>query len=157
MTAYIALGSNLGESEQILLEAMELLEGRSAAPLRRSSLWRTMPVDCPPGSPPFVNAVVGLEPLPDETPESLLEHLLSLEQRVGPRKREITNEPRLLDLDLIAFGEEVRQTSTLTLPHPRAHERAFVLKPLNEIAPTLVLPGMSLSIRELTERLERSD
>ncbi len=154
---YVALGSNLGDSADILLDAMERLERCSAAPLARSSLWRTTPVDCPPGSPPFVNAVVGLALRLDETPESLLEHLLSLEPLYGPRERRAVNEPRLLDLDLIAFGNEVRNTPTLILPHPRAHQRAFVLRPLNEIAPSLVLPGLTRSIRELTEQLPDSD
>ncbi|MCX6925087.1 MAG: 2-amino-4-hydroxy-6-hydroxymethyldihydropteridine diphosphokinase [Verrucomicrobia bacterium] len=63
------------------------------------------------------------------------------------------NEPRPLDLDLIAFGGEVRSTNELTLPHPRAHERRFVLCPLNEIAPGLILPGQSQSLAQLLERL----
>jgi 2-amino-4-hydroxy-6-hydroxymethyldihydropteridine diphosphokinase len=148
-TAYIALGSNLGDSARILDEATGRLQEFSAAPLRRSSLWQTSPVDCPPGSPPFVNAVVGLLPRADETPESLLAKLQALEREFGRRPRQVLNEPRPLDLDLIAFGAETRATPELTLPHPRAHLRRFVLHPLSEIAPDLVLPGQMCSVAEL--------
>src|SRR5438128_6487386 len=76
--AFIALGANLGEPERTILEAMRRLQELSDEPLLRSSLRRTTPVDCPPGSPPFVNAVVGLLPRSGETPESLLAKLQSL-------------------------------------------------------------------------------
>ena len=97
--AIIALGSNIGDSHAILLQAMERLESLSSKPLLRSSMWRTSPVDCPPGSPPFVNAVVGLTPRGDETPESLLEKLLVLEKEFGRKPKVVVNEPRRLDLD----------------------------------------------------------
>jgi 2-amino-4-hydroxy-6-hydroxymethyldihydropteridine diphosphokinase len=159
----IALGSNLGDSVTTVRAAMELLERYSASPLRRSSLWRSAPVHCPPGSPDFINAVVGLEPTSEETPEKLLDQLQSLERRFGRFPKQVLNEPRSLDLDLIAFGSERRDSERLTLPHPRAHQRRFVLAPLAEIAPGLVLPGQHLSVRELLatlgteERIERLD
>jgi 2-amino-4-hydroxy-6-hydroxymethyldihydropteridine diphosphokinase len=112
-----------------------------------------MPVDCPPGSPFFVNAVVGLMPRPGETPESLLARLQRLEQEFGRRPKQVLNEPRPLDLDLITFGSETRTTEGLTLPHPRAHERRFVLEPLSEVAPDLILPGQSLTVAQLIGRL----
>jgi 2-amino-4-hydroxy-6-hydroxymethyldihydropteridine diphosphokinase len=105
----------------------------------------------------FVNAAVALEPLPDETPESLLAKLQALEKEFGRRPREVLNEPRPLDLDLIAFGNEVRSTPRLTLPHPRAHLRRFVLAPLNEIAPDLILPGQRRSIRDLLAALRNDE
>jgi 2-amino-4-hydroxy-6-hydroxymethyldihydropteridine diphosphokinase len=101
----------------------------------------------------FVNAVVGLWPRAGETPESLLAKLQALEREFGRRPKKVLNEPRPLDLDLIAFGSEARATRELTLPHPRAHERRFVLQPLSEIAPDLVLPGQSKSVAELLCRL----
>ncbi len=159
--AFVALGSNLGDSPRILREAMARLQSLSDEPLLRSSLWRSAPVDCPPGSPDFVNAVTGLAPRPGETPESLLAKLRTLEAEFGPRPRIVRNEPRTLDLDLISFGAERRTTPTLTLPHPRAHWRRFVLQPLSEIAPELVLPGQTRTVAELLaqlpagERLER--
>jgi 2-amino-4-hydroxy-6-hydroxymethyldihydropteridine diphosphokinase len=151
--AYIALGSNVGDSPNILRRAMERLTEFSVRPLITSSLWQTTPVDCPPGSPPFVNAVVALTPLPTETPESLLANLLALEKEFGRKPKQVLNEPRRLDLDLIAFGDETRQTPALTLPHPRALERRFVLQPLSEIAPDLVLPNQNRMVAQLLAKL----
>jgi 2-amino-4-hydroxy-6-hydroxymethyldihydropteridine diphosphokinase len=147
--AYIALGSNIGDSRQNIRSAMEHLQKLSATPLLKSSLWQTTPVDCPPGSPLFVNAVVALTPLPGESPESLLAKLQGLEKEFGRQEKKMFNEPRPLDLDLIAFGGEVRHTPDFVLPHPRAHERRFVLQPLAEIAPELVLPGQTANIATL--------
>src|ERR1043165_2458679 len=138
--AFIALGSNMGDSEKILSQAMIRLAEFSTKPLLKSSLWKSTPVDCPPGSPPFVNAVVGLVPRGGETPESLLAKLHALEKEFGREPKKILNEPRPLDLDLITFGNETRNSPTLVLPHPRAQQRRFVLQPLGEIAPQLVLP-----------------
>jgi 2-amino-4-hydroxy-6-hydroxymethyldihydropteridine diphosphokinase len=151
--AFVALGSNLGDSRTIVLEAMEKLKSFSDEPILKSSLWQTSPVDCPPGSPNFVNAVVGFVPQKNETPESLLVKLLCLEKHFGRGPKKILNEPRPLDLDLITFGSETRQTPDLTLPHPRAHLRKFVLQPLSEIAPDLVLAGQGRAISELLVEL----
>ena len=151
--AFIALGSNLGQSDRTLQETMNLLQGLSDEPLLRSSFWLTSPVDCPPDSPVFVNAVIGLVPRASESPESLLAKLKKLEKDFGRQPKRILNEPRPLDLDLIAFGDERRQSKELTLPHPRAHVRRFVLQPLSEIAPDLVLPGQSSTVCQLLEQL----
>jgi 2-amino-4-hydroxy-6-hydroxymethyldihydropteridine diphosphokinase len=147
--AYLALGSNVGDSPSILRRAMDRLEKLSGQPLLRSSLWQTTPVDCPPGSPTFVNAVVALAPLPEENSGSLLTKMLALEKEFGRLPKKIRNEPRRLDLDLIAYGDEVSARSELVLPHPRAHERRFVLQPLNEIAPNLILPGHRRTVAQL--------
>ena len=151
--AFIALGSNLGDSPALIRAAMDRMAGWSIALLRRSSLWETAPVDCPPDSGRFVNAAVALEPSPAETPETLLNRLLALEKEFGRTPKKVHNEPRPLDLDLIAFGNEVRSTPDLVLPHPRAHERIFVLQPLGEIAPDLVLPGQTLNVTQLLVEL----
>lgn len=151
--AIVALGANLGDSQGNILEGMMLLGELSDGPLLRSSLWQTSPVDCPPGSPAFVNAVVGLVPRAGETPESLLAKLQALEKAFGRRPKQVLNEPRPLDLDLIAFGSDTRATPELTLPHPRAHQRRFVLQPLSEIAPDLILPGQTQSVAKLLRRL----
>jgi 2-amino-4-hydroxy-6-hydroxymethyldihydropteridine diphosphokinase len=155
--AIVALGSNLGDCPQNILRGMERLQALSERPLLRSSLWRTAPVDCPPGSPPFVNAVVGLVPRGGETPESLLRKLQGLERAFGRQAKKVMNEPRPLDADLIAFGGETRSGKELTLPHPRAHQRRFVLEPLNEIAPDLVLPRQAKSVGQLLARLPPDD
>lgn len=154
--AFIALGSNLGDSIDHVRRALARLRELSDEPLRVSSLWRSTSVDCPPGSPPFINAVVGLAPRSGETPESLLDKLQRLEREFGRRPKQVLNEPRPLDLDLISFGAETRTSPELTLPHPRAHRRRFVLAPLSEIAPDLVLPGQSRTVSGLLKDL-RSD
>ena len=154
VTAYISLGSNMGDSEGILRRAMDRLADYSAAPIRKSSLWQTTPVDCPPGSPQFVNAVAGMTPPPSQTPEALLEKLQQLEKEFGRKAKVVVNEPRRLDLDLICFGNATRVSTRLTLPHPRAVTRRFVLAPLAEIAPDLVLPGQKRSIAQLLAELD---
>ena len=135
---------------------MDRLEQLSAGTLKRSSLWQTEPVDCPPDSAPFINAMVSLDPLPDETPETLLKKLKALEIEFGRKPKNVLNEPRPLDLDLIAFRNEIRKGPHLILPHPRAHERRFVLAPWNEIAPNYVMPNQNLTVCELLSRLGSS-
>jgi 2-amino-4-hydroxy-6-hydroxymethyldihydropteridine diphosphokinase len=147
--AFVAIGSNLGDSRKVVLEAIARLQDLSARPVLKSSLWQTSPVHCPPGSPNFVNAVVGLVPRSGETPESLLGKLRDLEKQFGRAQKKVMNEPRPLDLDLVAFGSEIRNTTKLTLPHPRAHLRKFVLEPLNEIAPDLILAGQEKAVSKL--------
>jgi len=136
---------------------MERLQELSDQPLAKSSLVESTPVECPPGSPNFVNAVVGLVTRPDETPESLLQKLQALEKEFGRTVKKMLNEARPLDLDLINFGNEVRSTPELTLPHPRAHLRQFVLQPLVEIAPDLVLPGQGKPVSELLSQLTTAE
>jgi 2-amino-4-hydroxy-6-hydroxymethyldihydropteridine diphosphokinase len=151
--AFIALGSNLGDSVGILGRAFLKLQDFSGQSVLRSSIWQSTPVDCPPGSPLFANALAAFVPLPSETPESLLEKLKATEAAFGRKPKLVLNEPRPLDLDLIAFGREIRRSSLLTLPHPRAHQRRFVLQPLSEIAPDFRLPGQTSTVRELLEQL----
>ena len=154
---FIALGSNIGDSRTTILQAIARLQEFSTEPLQKSSLWQTSPVDCPAGSPAFVNAVVGLMPESSETPESLLRKLQVLEKEFGRTPKKVHNEPRPLDLDLLAFGGETRSTPFLILPHPRAHQRRFVLAPLSEIAPDLVLPGQTKSVRQLLAELSNTE
>jgi 2-amino-4-hydroxy-6-hydroxymethyldihydropteridine diphosphokinase len=149
---FVALGSNLGDSKDLVRRAMDRLETLSSVPIARSSLWRSAPVDCPPGSHDFINAVVVMEPLA-ETPEAFLRELQAMEREFGRTPKKALNEARPLDLDLIAWGTEVRNGSELILPHPRAHERAFVLAPLAEIAPDFVLPGQSKTVGQLLGEL----
>jgi 2-amino-4-hydroxy-6-hydroxymethyldihydropteridine diphosphokinase len=155
--AFVAIGSNVGESRVTVERAMERLEQFSDGPLLRSSLYETEPVDCPPGSPPFINAVVGLSPTKDETPETLLSKLKLLEEEFGRTPKKVLNEPRALDLDIIAFRNERRSSQDLTIPHPRAHLRRFVLQPLSDLAPDFTLPGQTRTIRELLDSLRPSE
>src|SRR5271154_1020378 len=151
--AIIALGSNRGDSRKIILDAVVRLQNFSDAPILKSSLWQTSPVDCPPDSPIFVNAVIGLIPKDNETPELLLKKLRELEKEFGRAPKTVLNEPRPLDLDLIAFGNETCNSPELILPHPRAHLRRFVLQPLSEIAPELILRGQGKTVAELLASL----
>jgi 2-amino-4-hydroxy-6-hydroxymethyldihydropteridine diphosphokinase len=155
--AIVALGSNLGDSQKIISDAMARLQNFSDEPICKSSLWQTMPVDCPPGSPKFVNAVVGLIPKKSKTPESLLKKLHELEKEFGRAPKTVLNEPRPLDLDLIAFGNELRNSPELILPHPRAHLRKFVLQPLSEIAPGFVLPGQWMTVSQLLAEISSEE
>ena len=155
--AFVALGSNLGDSRRIILETLERLQACSDVPILKSSLWQTSPVDCPVGSPLFVNAAAGLTLRKGETPESLLLKLRALEKEFGRLPKIIPNEPRPLDLDLIAFSQEIRHSLELTLPHPRTHLRKFVLRPLNEIAPGLVLPHQKKTVSQLLAELISSE
>lgn len=151
--AVVALGSNLGDSATLVREAMDRVEQLAGVPVRRSSLWRTTPVDCPPGSPVFVNAVVGFSVPEGWVSRRFLESLQALEREFGRRPKTVHNEARPLDLDLIVWGDERQTDGFLTLPHPRAHERRFVLEPLAEIAPGLRWPGRGVSVTELLQGL----
>jgi len=151
--AFVAIGSNTGDSLKLVKAAIARMEKLAAEPLLKSSFWETEPVDCPPGSPPFVNAVVGIRVRHGETPESLFAKLQQIEVEFGRKRTGAKNEPRTLDLDLIAFGTETRNRPELTIPHPRAHKRRFVLEPLAEIAPELVLPGQTQTVKQLLAQL----
>ena len=155
--AFVALGSNLGNSIDIIRSAIGQLQSLSDKPLLKSSLWQSTPVDCPPGSPPFINAVAGLEPRAGETPATLLCQLRALEEKYGRQPKKILNEPRVLDLDLIAFGSRTINSAELTLPHPRARMRRFVLQPLSEIAPNFILPGQTKTARQLLRGLKTDE
>src|SRR5690606_12319613 len=121
------------------------------------SLWASSAVDCPPDSPDYHNAMVALRPRRKETPLTLLHRLQSIEQDFGRARTGLRNEPRVLDLDLVAFGEERSATAELTLPHPRARERLFVLKPLAEIAPDYRFPGDGRNLEALMAMIERQE
>lgn len=148
--AWVALGANLphgdGHPADTLHAVLPELQALSAAPLRVSAFYESDPKDCPRGSPRYVNAVAALLPGPGESPESLLDRLQDLERRFGRVRSGVVNESRTLDLDLLAFAAATRDTARLTLPHPRAHERRFVLEPWLELAgPNWQLRGQSLA------------
>lgn len=142
--AFVGLGANLdsraGSPEATLQRAMASLAALSELPVLVSSIWETTPLDCPPDSPRFFNAVAALVP-GERSPEALLQSLQQIENSLGRVRSGVRNAPRTLDLDLLSYGELIQNTPVLTLPHPRMHERQFVLSPLLEIAPDFVVPG----------------
>lgn len=146
--AYVALGSNLDHPRQQLLDAMKALAALpDTAVLKRSSLYRTPPwgmLD----QPDFINAAVELET--SLSPHTLLDALLTIEQRAG-RVRKERNGPRTLDLDLLHVEGVQLNDARLTLPHPRMADRAFVLLPLRDVAPSLALPGRGSVAQRLAQ------
>jgi 2-amino-4-hydroxy-6-hydroxymethyldihydropteridine diphosphokinase len=153
----IAIGSNQGDSVAVVRAAMNRLATFARGALVRSSLWRTTPVDCPPGSNDFVNAVVAFEPLDTLAPERLLDSLKDIERDFGRTENAVRHAPRELDLDLLVFGEARRSSADFTLPHPRATNRRFVLVPAAEVAPDLVWPGIGRTVRELLASLDSNE
>jgi len=147
--AWIGLGSNVGDRREYLRAALSGLR-RCGEPRRASSLYETEPVGLKEQGA-FLNAVACIETaLP---PRALLDALLGIELEQG-RTRRVRFGPRTLDLDLLFYGEAVMDEPGLRLPHPRLHERRFVLAPLCEAAPNLVHPLLRLTAGELLERLE---
>jgi 2-amino-4-hydroxy-6-hydroxymethyldihydropteridine diphosphokinase len=148
--AYVALGSNLQDPARQVRSGLEALARLPDTRLvTRSSLYRTAPVGKP-DQPDFINAVARLDT--GLQPDVLLQRLLDIE-RQHARVRGERNGPRTLDLDLLLHGECRMESPGLTVPHPRMHERAFVLAPLAEIAPELDIPGRG-KVRELLAGLQ---
>jgi len=136
--AYVALGANLGDPASTIRAAFGALANLpESRVVHCSSLYRTAPVGIL-DQPEFVNAAAMLETT--LAPEALLDALLEVEQRFG-RIRAEKNGPRTLDLDLLLYNDQFLDLPRLTLPHPRLHLRAFVLQPLAELAPDLIIPG----------------
>ncbi len=137
-TAYIGLGANLGDARAALNTAVQAIAVLPGCRLRaRSGFYRSAPIDAP--GPEFLNAVVAIDT--ELEAYVLLAALHAIEQSAG-RVRSVRNAPRTLDLDLLLLGDERINTPTLRVPHPRLHERAFVLLPLHEIAPGLHITGL---------------
>jgi 2-amino-4-hydroxy-6-hydroxymethyldihydropteridine diphosphokinase len=148
--AYVALGANLGQARATVLRAMDDLAVLPRTRLvARSSLFRSAPVDA--SGPDFINAVVAIDT--ELAPEALLLEMQRIELGAG-RERPYRNAPRTLDLDLLYHGDVHMATPALTLPHPRLAERAFVLLPLAEIAPSRVTPAQLARVADqVIERL----
>ncbi len=135
--AYVGLGANLGDARAALASALAALAGLADTTLlRTSSVWRSAPIDS--SGPDYLNAVAELRT--SLAPLELLHRLQSIELAHG-RERPYRNAPRTLDLDLLLYDACALETPELTLPHPRAHERAFVLAPLAELVPEIHVPG----------------
>jgi 2-amino-4-hydroxy-6-hydroxymethyldihydropteridine diphosphokinase len=156
IAAYIGIGSNQGNARAHVLEAFdELAQLPDTHLAARSSLYRSAPVDAP-GQPDYVNAVAALDT--ELSPAQLLDALQGIERRHG-RERPYPNAPRSLDLDLLTYGDMILDSPMLTLPHPRMHQRAFVLQPLVELDPRAEVPGRGRAAALLAactgQRIER--
>ena len=151
-TAYLSLGSNVGDRQQHLRDALRAL-GKIGVVSAISSFYETEPVEYT-QQPWFVNCAAALETY--QSPNQLLVDILKIEQAMG-RHREATvaKGPRPIDIDILLFGNSVVETSSLTIPHPAMLERRFVLEPLAEIAAEVHHPVVKRTIRELRDALPR--
>lgn len=151
--AGIALGSNLGDRLAHLAAALKGLRGLAVpgGAVRVAPVYRTVPRFCPPGSPDFLNTVVEIDWA--SSPEALLEETRRLEVALGRVRGVVRNAPRTIDIDLLYVGDAVLDTEDLVLPHPRLGERRFVLQPLADLRPELVLPGAAATVAALLASL----
>jgi len=155
VTAYLALGSNLGDREAMLRGAREALNALPRLRVEASSaLYETDPVGGPANQPPYLNAV--LRVATDLPAEELLRRCLEVEERFGRLRQEPWG-PRTLDVDVLFYGRKVCARPELVLPHPQLQYRRFVLAPLADLAPELVHPLLGLTVRELLLRLPAGD
>src|SRR5438876_11532241 len=147
ITAYIALGANLGDREANVRGAIrELGETAGIEIIRVSSFLENPAVGGPKDSPPFLNAAAEIHTT--LSPRDLLARLLEIERNLGRVRREKWA-PRLIDLDLLLYGDQIMDTDELKVPHPLMHTRRFVLEPLAQIAPDVTHPKLRKTIREL--------
>jgi 2-amino-4-hydroxy-6-hydroxymethyldihydropteridine diphosphokinase len=144
---YLGLGSNLGDREKNIAQALELL-GKVGRVVALSPLYETEPVGLT--GPPFLNGVC--QYLTELGPEGLLSFIKGIESRLG-RKPRLFSRP--IDIDILIYGDLVVNSEALTIPHPRLAERAFVLVPLAELAPELVVPGSRQKVSQLLARVSR--
>jgi 2-amino-4-hydroxy-6-hydroxymethyldihydropteridine diphosphokinase len=149
----IALGSNLGDPLANLQAAIDCLReiATPGEPFLQASIDQTEPLQCPADSPIFYNSVVEIHYTGDAL--SLLKMTQAIEKKLGRAATPVRNAPRIIDVDLLYFGDEVIHTEHLVLPHPRIAERRFVLEPLAEIRSEMILPGQPLSVAQILTRL----
>lgn len=151
-TCALGLGSNLGQSHLILHQALQMIDEIPGVDVQvRSQLYKTAPIGPP--QPDYLNACALLQTT--LSPEQLLQRLLRVEQQFGRIRRERWG-ARSLDLDILFYGNRVVQSATLDIPHPRLHERAFVLVPLNDIAPHWVHPVLAKAVVDLLTHVDQS-
>ncbi|HKO46058.1 MAG TPA: 2-amino-4-hydroxy-6-hydroxymethyldihydropteridine diphosphokinase [Pyrinomonadaceae bacterium] len=150
--AYVSLGSNLGDRAGNLLLGVRGMLDAGLEVIRLSHIYETEPVETF-SQPLFLNQVAELRGSILPPPETVMARLLRIEYALG-RRRELEKGPRLIDLDLLLYGQHTSNSAFLTLPHPRLHARRFVLQPLAEVAPDLVHPSLKKSITALLEGVD---
>jgi len=156
MRTAVAFGSNLGDRLANLRATRERIVDLAGAqpPVLSSAIYETEPVGCEPGAAKFLNAVLEFDYEGD--PASLLEQFIRIEQALGRKRDHPKNVSRTIDIDLLYYGDHKIQDERLQLPHPRMHLREFVLRPLVDIRPGLVLPGQTKTVRELLDEVQES-
>ena len=156
MRTGVALGSNLGDRLGNLRAARKTILDLSNVkpPILSSAIYETEPVDCEPGAEKFLNAVLEFDY--ESNPVNLLKKLTEIERALGRPRDRARNISRQIDIDLLYVGEMEIHTAEVQLPHPRMHSRRFVLQPLADIRPDLVLPREAKTVRELLARLDDS-
>lgn len=156
MRTAVALGSNIGARIENLRAARKAIFDLPTvkAPILSSAIYQTEPIGCEPEAGKFLNAVVEFDYEDDAA--RLLEQLIEIEEALGRKRDHPRNVSRLIDVDLLYCGEQRSNDERLQLPHPRLHLREFVLRPLADIRPDLLLPGQKKSIRELLAEVEQS-
>ena len=152
--AYVSLGSNLGDRAGYLLLAIRGMFAAGLDVIRLSSIYETQPVEYT-DQPTFLNMVAELRGTTLPPPEQMLARMLRIEYALG-RIRDVQMGPRTVDLDLLIYKDERRDTEYLTLPHPRLHLRRFVLVPFNELVPTLEHPTLKRSVNDLLLHVDDS-
>jgi 2-amino-4-hydroxy-6-hydroxymethyldihydropteridine diphosphokinase len=156
MRTAVALGSNIGDRLKNLRAARKAIFDlpNVKTPILSSAVYETEPVGCEPGAGKFLNAVVEFEY--DGDPARLLGQLIEIEEALGRKRDHPQNVSRIIDVDLLYCGEQRINDERLQLPHPRLHLREFVLRPLADIRPNLLLPGQKRAIRQLLAEVEQS-
>jgi len=156
MRTAVALGSNLGDRLENLRAARRAILGLSNVkpPILSSAIYETDPVDCEPGANKFLNAVIEFDY--DLDPPSLLEELIRIEKALGRKRDHPNNVSRTIDIDMLYYDQRIIEDERLQLPHPRMHLRKFVLQPLADIRPGLILPGQTQTVDELAAKVENS-
>jgi 2-amino-4-hydroxy-6-hydroxymethyldihydropteridine diphosphokinase len=157
MKTAVALGSNLGDRLNNLQAAREAILDvpNVKRPVFSSAIYETEPVGCEAGAGKFLNAVVEFDYEGD--PAILIEQLIRIEEALGRKREHPKNVSRTVDIDLLYCGNQRIDNERLQLPHPRIHLRKFVLKPLADIRPDLILPGRKKTVTELLSEVQRSD
>ena len=156
MRTGVALGSNLGDRQANFRAARKAIVDLAGvtAPILSSAIYETEPVDCEPGAKSFLNAVLEFDYA--GKPADLLKKLKQIENDLGRPSDHPRNTSRKIDIDLLYFGDAKIDDDQLRLPHPRMHLRRFVLAPLADIRPDLILPGQTKPVRELLALLDES-
>ncbi len=151
---YVGLGSNLGNKKENLVNAINRIDAYSGiCVIDKSGFHETTPVGGPP-QPDYVNCAIELET--EFTPQTLLKEFKKIEKKLG-RKSDVRWGPRIIDLDILLYGDRIVSDHNLIIPHERMHERAFVLAPLCEISPDIKHPVLKLNISELLEKSKIED